>query len=217
MSRRDEESRSYYWYRPAKQTPKPDINLQTCCWERRCMFRRYSLKICESFIHQIHIELSFMLKNSLIKYFGKCRCVFDARSASLINSSRERETFAFLFWTFEDVVIQTSMKNCVRWTGVKLSLFGLTIVQYWDSPPLFWIPGARPDIIATQSASTQSCGTLGLSSHRGHTSHITTSALSSKGRDVGHSPALSIWYPRGGRYETDWWRLHLCQPRAEGK
>ena len=61
------------------------------------MFRRYSLKICESFIHQIHIELSFMLKNSLIKYFGKCRCVFDARSASLINSSRERETFAFLF------------------------------------------------------------------------------------------------------------------------
>ena len=87
-----------------------------------------------------------MLKNSRIKYFGKCRCVFDARSASLINSSRERETFAFLFWTFEDVVIQTSMKNCVRWTGVKLSLFGLTIVQYWDRDPLFRLRGARPHI-----------------------------------------------------------------------
>ena len=90
------------------------------------------------------------------------------------------------------------MKNCVRWSGVKLSLFGLTIVQYLKQFSLILTPWCETwDIIASSAAWTQSCGTLGRNSHRGER----TASSSSPGRHNEtrrhdpHQPSLlSIWY-----------------------
>ena len=104
------------------------------------------------------------------------------------------------------------MKNCVRWSGVKLSLFGLTIVQYWNNSFLLLSPWCETwDIIACSAASAQSCGTLGRNSQRGQQHPPPPlGEYNETTRHDAHQPTLlSIWYRLDTRYRetltaSDW-------------
>ena len=108
------------------------------------------------------------------------------------------------------------MKNCVRWTRVKLSLFGLTIVQYWDNSPLFWVCGARPE--------TSLLARRPQHSHVEHWDEILTedSILLLLLPRLGESETweqqqpslLSIWYLLDTRYL--WMTTGLCSALVRG-